>query len=182
MERLQNMWNYVVVVGTYGKITVRDIVMMTGGIAIVAILLVRCDSTRRIQTVADLKYVTTLEEVEYIEEREEIEIIKPLQDTCYLSASNLSTLETLLQRSDLCSEEWFRDCLVYRERLEQQNAVLQLLSTKEAKKQYRLQAELVKTIQAFYETQNDTTVEHLETAVKAYQGYARSQCKGEGVS
>jgi|GEM_PF-1152251 len=105
-----------------------------------------------------------------------------IQETCSFSKHNLNALQVLLERSDLCSEQWFNDYQDYMSRLKEQNELLKPMESKSAKEIYSVQLKLLEALENFYNQQNETHLNQLKEKVEAYQEMYHGLCKGEGLS
>lgn len=99
---------------------------------------------------------------------------------------NVNDLNTLLERSDLCSEAWFKEYDAYINRIREQDELLIKEMTKEDSKSsdtkdvYEAQESLLKVLEAFRKKQAEHEVELLETELKAYIRYYHQDCdRGE---
>ena len=108
---------------------------------------------------------------------------KRIQDHCAIMKINVNDLNALLQRSDLCSEQWFQEFDIYCERLDEQELLLrqekeETKSSDEAMAEK--QAQLRKALKQFKDTPTMAQVTILETEYKAYMNYYHEQCdRGE---
>ncbi|MFV0393969.1 MAG: hypothetical protein ACK5LC_06190 [Coprobacillaceae bacterium] len=157
MTRFKIVCNTVIFEYKRFNLKLRDVGVAIITIAILLFALVSCDNNGR------------------------MEMLEALEDTCTFSTRNLHSLEDLLERSDLCSDKWFKDFKDYINRIEEQNELLDTMKSKRAKEIYPLQVNLLEALNDFYENQDDKTLKTLKDKVESYQGYHQGLCKGEGV-
>lgn len=101
--------------------------------------------------------------------------LQAISDKCKFTNNNLSDLNDLLKRSDLCSTTWFNDLDNYITRLKEQN---DLIKNKPGYKDiYKIQDKLVNKLEEFKEKQTNQIIDELEIIIKEYQ--VKIECKGE---
>lgn len=92
-----------------------------------------------------------------------------IANACNLTGNNLTNLDKLLARADLCSEQWYEDVDDYIKGLEGQNELLKNKKDKQSKKIYDSQTKLLQAVKDFKENQNVETIAALEIQVKDYK-------------
>lgn len=140
----------------YFKIRVRDIVILLMLLFLLFFVLKSCQQ----------------DEVEKKKEEK-------IENICIFSGENVNDLYKLLSRADLCSDDWFRDLDAYVIRLEDQNLLLKKKEDKQSKKVYKLQIELLETLNEFKKNQDENTVNNLETSMKTYKSFYENCKKGK---
>lgn len=140
----------------YFKIRVRDIVILLMLLFLLFFVLKSCQQ----------------DEVEKKKEEK-------IENICVFSGENVNDLYKLLSRADLCSDDWFQDLDAYVIRLDDQNLLLKKKEDKQSKKVYKLQIELLETLNEFKKNQDENTVNNLETSMKTYKSFYENCKKGK---
>lgn len=102
-----------------------------------------------------------------------------IDDVCAVSNTNLDALNLLLQRSDICSEEWFDDVDSYVKRLKDQNSLLEDKEGVKDKQLYQMQEDIIDALEVFEKKQDDVSIDALEKLFEEYQTYYHTYCEGE---
>lgn len=85
-----------------------------------------------------------------------------------LVSNNINDLNSLLKRSDLCSEDWNKDLDFYIERINEQNSLLQKKTDEVSVEVYLLQVTLYHELVSFKSNQNINNIDKLENAYNSY--------------
>lgn len=108
-----------------------------------------------------------------------------IKDHCTIMKINVNDLNKLLERSDLCSEAWFKEYDAYINRIKEQDDLLIKEMSEESKVSdtkgvYEAQESLLKALKAFRKKQTEAEVELLKAELKVYVRYYHENCdRGE---
>lgn len=102
-----------------------------------------------------------------------------ISNICVFTNENIFDLNQLLQRADLCSEDWFDDLDDYISRLEGQNYYLSKKENKDHQTVYQLQKDLVKKLKALKQKQSKEHIDTLETTFQEYKKNYEDKCIGK---
>ena len=163
----------------YFKVRVRDILI------IMAVLVLLFFGLRGCQNVDDT-LITQNPEIpdipEITEEEKEKLIEEKLVNVCDFTKSNINDFYYLLERTDLCSEKWFKDLNLFIERIDEQNQWLQKKTDKNSKSVYKQQESWLREIRKFQEKQNSQNIESLEKNFQEYKKYYERTCLEESLA
>ena len=107
----------------------------------------------------------------------EAQKIEALKEPCQIIKLNLVDLEELLNRSDLCSEEWFKDYNNYLDRVKDQNRILKNEEDLISKELLILKIELQESLKEFYLKQDEATINDLKNKIEGYNNYYMINCE-----
>lgn len=103
---------------------------------------------------------------------EEISKENAINDNCMIQKDNLSVINELLSRSDLCSVKWYQDLDDVIKRLTDQNTYLENTN----KELYLRQLDLIKQLELFKKDQSSEVVEKLKESVNDYFNKYKTTC------
>ena len=141
------------------------------------------DTANKKDAIADVnkkKQTRKEKEAENAKKRTDEKKADKISKSCTFTIENMSDLDKLLTRADLCSTQWFQDLSAYRTRLEDQITLLKKRNDKGQTAILKTQQVLLKAIIAFEAQQNDQSVKTLKEALLKYQAVYENQCKKSG--
>lgn len=103
-----------------------------------------------------------------------------LNQVCTLEKDNLGKLRELLERADLCSEQWFKDYRALISGLEEQSTLQDKGANKDASvKLGETHKQLIESLKDFDEEQSVDNLDKIDVAIKEYLSENNSKCLGE---
>jgi hypothetical protein len=102
-----------------------------------------------------------------------------LENECTFSKDNVNRLYDLLERSDLCSDDWFSDYDDYITRISEENELLVDIESKNHQRLYEIQVKLLEAMKDFRSEQSEENITELQEVVSDYDALYRNICKGE---
>lgn len=103
-----------------------------------------------------------------------------IEQLCETTKENVHVIYTLLEKADLCSEQWFHDVDDVIKRLEDQLIYIQKKEDKKYRDLQPLQEQLIKAIKQFHHTRNEKSLIEIQQALANYQKYEEDTCGIEG--
>lgn len=159
----------------YFKLRVKDILIIIGILFLLVFGFVACQKQEEGKG-ADNPQIKEIEDEELSEEEKEELIQEKLNDTCEFTKSNINDFHDLLNRVNLCDDEWFKDLEHFIKRIDEQNKRLKEKTDKYSKDIFIRQQVWGEEIIKLKNEQSDKNIQAVEKVFKEYKKHYEKTC------